>query len=597
MFKKIILIASVFYSISNTPAFSQSIRFERNSLSQRTYDRLHILRLDDSIYTSSQHNLDRKTAANYFQSILNSELTISQKEDVLHCLADNMEYNIEQPIEKSKDSISTSIFRTIDDINSFENDGSEYTLQDFERKPILKYFYKDKANFYTVKTPSFQLYLNPVFNLGFTHQPNYDEYVYQNTRGVEIRAYIDSKLYVYARFLENQRHFTDFVTARINKFQAIPGQGSFKGFNSTVTDKLAGYDYFNTVAYLGFKPIKSIDIEFGHDNHFIGDGYRSLLLSNYASNYLYLKLDWNIWKFRYQNIFAEISPISIVQAQDDSVLPRKYSATHYLSFLPNSRFEIGIFESVIFARLDHFEFQYLNPVIFYRSVEHSLNSTDNVLIGLNMRWNALKGISIYGQFLMDEFKLSEVKKASGWWANKFGYQAGLKYVDAFGIENFDIQIESNAVRPYTYTHYQPLSENSIYSIASYSNYNQPLAHILGASFDEKIIILRHRLTKKIRVEARGLLAVYGEDKDGKDYGNNILLNYNNRISDYGNYIAQGIKNTVKDIGLTLSYEFRHNYFLDVYGNYRLLTREDVTTKHHSIGFRFRANLEAQEYDY
>ena len=68
----------------------------------------------------------------------------------------------------------------------------------------------------------------------------------------------------------------------------------------------------------------------------------------------------------------------------------------------------------------------------------------------------------------------------------------------------------------------------------------------------------------------------GKIKDGKDYGNNILLNYNNRISDYGNYIAQGIKNTVKDIGLTLSYEFRHNYFLDVYGNYRLLTGEDVT---------------------
>ena len=33
----------------------------------------------------------------------------------------------------------------------------------------------------------------------------------------------------------------------------------------------------------------------------------------------------------------------------------------------------------------------------------------------------------------DEFKLSELKKNTGWWANKFGYQLGVKYPDAFGI--------------------------------------------------------------------------------------------------------------------------------------------------------------------
>lgn len=63
-------------------------------------------------------------------------------------------------------------------------------------------------------------------------------------------------------------------------------------------------------------------------------------------------------------------------------------------------------------RKSFFELQYLNPVILYRAVEHFLDSPDNVILGTNVKWNPIKGISLYGQFVMDEFKLSEVKKQS-----------------------------------------------------------------------------------------------------------------------------------------------------------------------------------------
>ncbi|MEZ4909558.1 MAG: hypothetical protein R2774_01720 [Saprospiraceae bacterium] len=597
--KSLVFYIIIFIAGSLQYGIAQSPRFERQSLSQISYNRLQILGISDSIYTSSKGNLDRKNAAEFFNNILQNEsLSEKDKKDVLHCIADNYEHKHQIVIfDETDKNKQNGIFRTQDELEFAGDSDGSIDINSIDRQPILTYFYQNKANFFDIKTPSFELYLNPVFDFGFTEQPAYDPYVFQNTRGIELRAYIDKKVYVYTRLLENQRHFTDFVTDRISKFQAIPGQGSFKGFSSGVVDNLTGYDYFNTVAYIGFNPIKSISVEFGHDNHFIGDGYRSLLLSDYASNYLYLKLDWKLWKFRYQNIFSELSPISIIQSPQYEILPRKYAATHYLTFIPHHNFEVGVFETVVFGRENHFEFQYLNPVIFYRSIEHSLNSSDNVILGLNVRWNVLKRFSLYGQIVLDEFKLSEVQKASGWWANKFGYQAGLKYINAFGIDHLDLQLESNVVRPYTYTHWQPLNEVSENSVASYSNYNQPLAHILGASFDEKILLIRYVPINKITLTAKGMITKYGEDKDGLNYGNNILLNYNLRTSDYGNFVAQGVKNTIVSAGLTVSYEFLHNFCIDLYGNYRTRDRESVKSDHHAYGFRVRANIAALDYDY
>ena len=49
-------------------------------------------------------------------------------------------------------------------------------------------------------------------------------------------------------------------------------------------------------------------------------------------------------------------------------------------------------------------------------------------------------------------------------------QLGAKYVDAFGINNLDLQLEMNRVRPFTHSHND--------SISNYTHYNQPLAHPL-----------------------------------------------------------------------------------------------------------------------
>ena len=575
---------------------AQSPYILRGDQAYHSYDRAEILKLADTSLISSINNFNRKELISYFKKVWeNDDLTQKDKYDLMHVFSDNYEFLDDHVVEKiveTKDE--NSLFRSGDQEETQEEGITKNT---FLQTPILKYFYKTPANLLQLETPSFSVFVNPVVQVAYHHQVDNDNVVFQNTRGIEARAYIDKKVYFYTQLIENQRSYLSYVEDRIQKYKTLPGQGSWKSYQSTVLDKLTGYDFFNAKAFVGFNPVKSINVEFGHGNHFIGNGLRSLLLSDYAHNYLYLKFNTRIWKFQYQNIFAELSPTtSIAIGNGDKLLPKKYSASHYLSFKPNNAFELGVFETVVFARKDHFEFQYLNPVIFYRAIEHTIGSPDNVILGLNMKWNTLKHFSFYGQFVMDEFKLSEVKKQSGWWANKFGVQAGFKYINVLGIDHLDMQVEYNAVRPYTYAHRDTLDISSNYSIANYSHSNQPLAHPLGANFRELIILARYKPFNRLYIQAKGLLTTYGDDRPGENWGGNILLPLQSIEMEYGNFIGQGIKTKVMALNVDLSYEIFHNYFIDLQGMWRK-TQTDISKDQHYIGGGFRVNFANITYDY
>ena len=55
-------------------------------------------------------------------------------------------------------------------------------------------------------------------------------------------------------------------------------------------------------------PAKYLDFQFGYDKNFIGNGYRSLFLSDFGNSYLFLKINTRIWKFNYLNLFMELTP-------------------------------------------------------------------------------------------------------------------------------------------------------------------------------------------------------------------------------------------------------------------------------------------------
>ena len=438
-----------------------------------------------------------------------------------------------------------------------DNDNSEYNLSDtiLSNKPIY-YFYRTKADFYSVQNEDFMLRINPViyFSSGTDTFSN-DGRRFINTRGVDARGWIAQKVGFYIYIGENQARYPKFAQNFTKYLDAVPGEGYYKDF------KTNGVDFLTTRGYINFTAAKYINFTFGRDKNFIGNGYRSLQLSDFSEDYLFLKLSTQVWKLNYTNIFADLTSDFI--RGGDRLLPKKYAAFHHLSLNVTRFMNVGLFESVVFHRKDYFEFQYLIPVIFYRGVEQGLGSPDNAFIGADAKINFLRAFSIYGQLTIDDLNFGALKGGDGYWATKFGGQLGFKYVDAFTIENLDLQLESNWVRPYTYTHYD--------SIADYTHYNQPLAHPLGANFNEILGIARYQPTRNFWITVKWFDTWIGLDSTGTNFGSDIrIIGTENTVdSVYNNQIGQGVQTHIQQGELQFTWMAKHNFYIDAGVNYRV----------------------------
>lgn len=568
-------------------------------------DRLEIKSgLGASFHTAIKYYI-REDVTNFAIAVDTSmlELTKGDQADLNYIFKDNNEWLTLADKPSSVTSEKPIIYKKVytDSTNTF------YTYEETElpasaktnnqryfktNKPLLKHFYKTPANFLELDTDNFYLKINPIINFKLANAKDDEDIIFTNQRGAEIRGAIDNRIYFYSSILESQSQFPDYVTDRIISDKAVPGAGLFKPYRTSIFNINKGYDYLNAQGYLAFNISKHFGLQMGHGRHFIGNGYRSLFLSDYAHNYFYLKFNTKVWKFHYQNIFAELSAEGSRDNTGNEILGKKYMAAHYISYKPNPNLSFGIFETVIFNRKDHFEFQYLNPIILYRTVEQFIDSPDNVLIGIDAKWNFLKRFSLYAQLMMDEFKFDELFiERRGWWANKYGLQLGLKYIDAFGIDHLDAQVEYNLVRPYTYQHKD--------STSNYTHFNQALAHPVGANFKEYILRLRYQPIPKLIMEGRLISINSGEDINGSNWGTNLLYDYGNRPSDFENEIGQGVATDIMIAGLDVSYELFHNIYVDLHYFYRKKDSaenvRDNTTNY--IGGGFRMNIGQQRLEY
>jgi hypothetical protein len=451
------------------------------------------------------------------------------------------------------------------------------------KKPVWNTFYVTKPNLFEVDTKDFFLAVNPIINFQFGSESGNNSTLFLNKRGITARGKIANKIGFSTTISENQERGPQFFQDRVNKYHAVPGVGFYKSFKKTA------FDYFDARGYVTFNATKYIDIQFGYDKNFIGDGYRSLFLSDDANSYLFLKLNTRIWKFNYQNLFMELNPQ--FTKSGDNLLPRKYAAMHHLSMNVTKWLNVGLFESVVFGRSQYFDFQYLNPIIFLRYVEGNVGSPDKAHVGLDFKANALHQLQFYGQFLLDEFIFKEITKNNGFWANKYAYQLGAKYVDAFTIKNLDLQIESNRIRPFTYSHYD--------SATNYTHYNQMLAHPLGANLQEYIGILKYQPAPKWYINARAIYYYQGLDSAGHNFGGNPFELYTTREKDYGYFVGDGNKAKCFNASLALSYELKENLFIDasyLYRKYSVATGVGSgSTNLFNIGIRW--NAARRDYNY
>ncbi len=440
-------------------------------------------------------------------------------------------------------------------MNSLLMNNAEWTKDEgaaFRReKPLLKHFFKTDAHLYESYSKDFSIVVDPVLNLQIGSSSKVDSRIFVNTRGVSVRGNISKKIGFYSYLTENQERDPLFVQQYEARRNGIPNAGYYKRF------KTDGYDYFDARGGIDFAASRFINFRFGYDKLFLGNGYRSLLLSDFSNNFLYLQMDVQLKKFAYKSVYAELIAPFDSRANRDTVRFKNYMAFHHLGVQVNRWLNLGIYENVYYNGTNGFELSYLNPVIFYRAVEMQLGSGNSkATIGVDFKANIKKTAQLYGQLVISEFMFKEIMRYNrGSWLNKHALQLGGKYIDVAGVSNLDLQVEANWVRPFTYTHSSEAT--------GYTHYNKELAHPLGANFKEFIGVLKYQPLNRLYVSAKLFYSEQGLDSAGLNMGNNLFLSYHTRPRDYDYFIGTGVLAKRTQLSFSAAYELLQNLFVDV----------------------------------
>ena len=395
----------------------------------------------------------------------------------------------------------------------------------------------EKRNWYNIQ-------LHPVVDAEFGYDRLLQKPIISGLGGTHLKVNINNDFTFALTVIGGKTMLPFFLDTTINKQKILPAFGQAYGNSSS------GYSFFDVTGYASYSPNKYFNFQLGRDKHFIGDGYRSLLLSDYGPAYPYFRINAHVWRLQYSAWYTwmyDVTNANGIKANYNN----KFGTFHYLSYNIIKQLNVGLFENIIWRGTDSnqvrsFDVNYLNPVIFFRPQEYSLGSPDNAFMGLNINATILKKIKLYGQLAIDEFNLTDILARKGWWGNKQGWQLGGKYINAFGIKGLKLQAEYNEVRPYTYTH-GLVSQN-------YASYGMPLAHPLGANFREFLAFVNYR-KNKWELSFQGMLAIVGKDSASakSNVGQNIFLSYVSRTSDFGNYTTQGVKTTLLQSQIKFTY--------------------------------------------
>lgn len=348
-----------------------------------------------------------------------------------------------------------------------------------------------------------------------------------NTRGFQAGGTISDKFFFHTSGYENQGVFPDYVDEFINENRVVPGQMYGKIGKET-------QDWAYVSAIVSYAPVKNIHLSLAYGKDFIGDGYRSMLLSDISSNKT---------SFKFNGTFGDVSIMSIWsymlnprETENEefgrSRSLRKYGAFQYVDWNATNELSLGVFHSLLWGN---------RSSVFYMPDSSGLalpeGESNMMQVGVNAKYKVLDKAALYGQVLL---------------SRNVAAQIGFRGFDAFGIQNLNFLGEFNMAQPYSYADGDPLT--------SYSNYHQPLAHPFGANFNEFVGIVNYSI-QKFDFSIQGNYGKYGLDPNQADnYGKNIFKPYY-EPHDQGSSIGQGLSTSLAYLDGRVAYILNPKYNL------------------------------------
>ncbi len=429
----------------------------------------------------------------------------------------------------------------------------------------------------------FILTIDPLFNFEFGRDyADSSKSFYKNTRGALVRGNIGNQFSFESSFYENQATFVNYLKKFNDAYLIIPGQGRWKKFKDT------GYDFAMASGYVMYTPSKHFNFQIGHGKHFIGDGYRSLLLSDNAFNYPFARLTTTFGKIQYTNLYASFMNLSYggvtTPKGTERLFQKKAASFQYLNWNAHSSIQLGLFQGLIWKASDSLNKQciklpFASPLIYTAAISEGLTGNNNILLGATFKLKFTNTFYVYGQYMLDDF-------GAGFNTYKSGLQLGLKYFDVFGLKNLHMQLEGNSVHPYSYA--------ATNATQSYTHYNQALAHPLGSNFSEAIIILNYKVGDFF-TQAKFNFATTGFDELGLNYGNNIFYSDTLNVPNSQTGDSRSLRIIDMHIGYLVNPATNLNIFVGISNRSSISPIENSQTNF--VYFGIRTSLQNIYYDF
>lgn len=422
-----------------------------------------------------------------------------------------------------------------------------------------------------VRENDFYLDVDPVFNFSFGRdlQDTASKNLSTNTRGFIVQGAIGKKLSFYTSFYENQSFFPNYLNKTVDETGVVPGQGRTKPFKET------SYDYNMASGVINYAPLKWINVQLGHGKNFIGDGYRSLILSDNTFNYPYLKGTFSFFenKLQYQVQYASLQYLKRLPAttSSEAQFVRQAGTFHSLSYSPHQMVELSLIEGVVYQNWDStgtqpLPWNFYMPVIGLNTAVEGLNSsTAKPVLGLNLRVHPFKKYMFYAQAAIDQYK--DVNTA---------FQFGIAAFDALNVQNLNLRAEWNTISKNMYGHQNPQN--------AFQHYGGNLAHPTGNDLNELIGIADYQwhsffvAAKWVYSDRRYPVEV--------DLGNNIKVT-----------VRQSQKVVYQDYSLGYLLNAKTNMKLKLGYSNRNLESVNSTEKMGYVYFAFLTDLQNLYYDF
>lgn len=394
-----------------------------------------------------------------------------------------------------------------DFLNARQKEELFFYLKDYnkELKPTKRAF-KKRLDLFFYKDSLFSFTVNPIGGIHYFSSDSGS--VFHRWNGAEAYATVGENWGFYASLRDN--HESKLISKEVHLNQRIGANYKYNGEGGDYSEMRGGLTY--AWKWGSFGLIK--------DNPQWGYAYNgTAILSGKTPSYphIYLKMkpvEWFQFNYMHAWLISEIIDSTESFYYTNSygsdrrdLMHNKFFAANMFTFTILKETKLSFGNSIVYNS-DQVQAAYLNPLMFYKSVDHTLNATDQA--GRNVGQNSqmffafstryLKHLHLYATFFLDEIAISRITDPENH-SNFYSLKTGFKLSSL--IPNTDFNVEYTKTNPLTFQHNIP--------VTTFESNGYNLGHYLKDNAEEIYISISYRPFRGLLIKTSYLNAKKGPD--------------------------------------------------------------------------------------